>query len=309
MDNHDILSEVFSTLKLSSHLSFAAELRGDFAVEIPEGQRRIRFHLARQGRCWVAVSGTEAVELTEGDLAIVPNGAAQIVASDPQLPSVPLPDVVASGALADGVLTFGDSGPATRLLCGFCRFDEAIDHPVLSGLPSLMVVRQRDLGAEPWAAAALRLMALEADLNAAGTAGILTRLLEIVFMQSVRRMTASLEEDANGFIAALSDAQLSRALHAIHSEPQTVWTIGALAKLAGMSRARFAERFTALVGVPPIGYLTTWRLMKARALLADTALDMAEIAERCGYASVPSFTRRFKQAFGLGPGAYRRSAH
>lgn len=308
MDKQDILSEVFLTLKLSSHLSFAAELRGDFAVEIPEGQRRIRFHLARQGRCWIAVSGADPVELTEGDLAIVPNGATQIVASDLRVPAVPLPKVVASGALSDGVLSFGSDGPATRLLCGFCRFDEAIDHPVLSGLPRLMVARQRDLGAEPWAAAALRLMSLEADLNAAGMDGILTRLLEIVFMQSVRRMTASLEEGANGFIAALSDAQLSRALHAIHSEPQASWTIGALAKLAGMSRARFAERFTALVGVPPISYLTAWRLMKARALLADTGLDMAEIAERCGYASVPSFSRRFKQAFGLGPGTYRRAA-
>lgn len=299
---------MFSTLKLSSHLSFAAELRGDFSVEIPQGQRRIRFHLARQGRCWVAVTGSEPVELTEGDLAIVPNGAAQVVAADPQLPSVPLPDVVASGALANGVLTYGSGDPCTRLLCGFCRFDEAIDHPVLAGLPRLMVVRPGDLGAEPWAAATLRLMALEADLNAEGAAGILTRLLEIIFMQAVRRMTATLGDGANGFIAALSDAQLSRALHAIHSEPQVAWKVGELAQLAGMSRARFADRFTAVVGVPPIGYLTTWRLMKARALLTDTRLDMAEIAERCGYVSVPSFSRRFKQAFAVGPGAYRRSS-
>lgn len=75
-----------------------------------------------------------------------------------------------------------------------------------------------------------------------------------------------------------------------------------------MSRARFADRFATLVGVPPIAYLTSWRLMKARALLASSHLAMEEVAARRGYASVSSFTRRFKTAFGIGPGSYRSSA-
>ena len=75
-----------------------------------------------------------------------------------------------------------------------------------------------------------------------------------------------------------------------------------------MSRARFADRFTALVGLPPIECLTRWRLMKARLLLRSTDLDMQDIADRCGYASVPSFSQRFKQAFDIGPGGYRRSS-
>jgi len=74
-----------------------------------------------------------------------------------------------------------------------------------------------------------------------------------------------------------------------------------------MSRGGFSERFTRVVGSPPIEYLRRWRLIKARALLASSGLDMAEIAERCGYRSVPSFSRRFKTAFGVGPGRFRRS--
>jgi len=74
-----------------------------------------------------------------------------------------------------------------------------------------------------------------------------------------------------------------------------------------MSRTRFAARFAGEVGMPPMDYLTSWRLAKARRLLADTGLGMAEVAERCGYASVPSFSRRFKERFGVGPGAFRRS--
>ncbi|WP_282609499.1 AraC family transcriptional regulator [Pelagibius sp. Alg239-R121] len=308
MDNSDVLSDVFSTLRIHSELYFQAELRDGFSIELPPEKRRVRFHLVQQGHCWLRVPGQVERELNEGDLAIVPDGAGQILSSGPQIDPIPLAEVLAAGALDQGLLRYGSGERRARLLCGFCHFDEAIDHPVLTSLPALLLVRAGDLGAEPWTAAALRLLSMEADLKAQGSKGILTRLLEIVFIQSVRRMKAELEDEPAGFIAALHDVKLSKALQAIHNEPQVKWTIGGLAKLAGMSRARFAERFTATVGVPPVGYLTHWRLSKARNWLASSELDMAEIASRCGYASVPSFSKRFKEVFGVGPGAYRRSS-
>lgn len=308
MGKKDILSEIFSTLRIRSELYFRAELRGGFSVELPAERRRIRFHLLRQGRCWITAPGAAPCELAEGDLAMVPNGAAQILSSDPGLAPVPLPEILERHPPMDGRLSLGAGPGITRLLCGFCRFDEAIDHPVLTGLPGMLVVSPGELGTEPWSANALRLLALETDLDAQGTSGILTRLLEVIFIQAVRRMAAARDEDAGSFLVALSDAQISKALQAMHAEPQAAWRIGELARLAGMSRARFAARFAALVGLPPIGYLTAWRLTKARTLLTDSDLDMAEIAERCGYASVPSFSRRFKAAFGIGPGGYRRAA-
>ena len=307
MAKFDILSEVFATLRLRSDLYFEAELGGDFSVQIPRQRRHIRFHLVRQGHCWLEVPGGKLVELSEGDLAIVPNGSEQILSRSPGVPPVALSALLERGAYIDGVLSHGSGGGVVRLLCGFCQFDEGIDHPVIVKLPSLVIVRPSDLGAEPWAATALRLLALESDLQGEGMTGILSRVLEIIFLQSVRRMHAG-EPQANGFIAALSDAHLSRALHAMHDQPDVAWTISALAELAGMSRGRFAEKFTREVGAPPIGYLTSWRLMKARALLVNSSLDMAEIARRCGYRSVPSFTRRFKKVFKVGPGEFRRLA-
>ncbi len=308
MSNSDIVSEVFATLRLQSQLYFEADLRGDFSVQIPRERRRIRFHLVRRGRCCLKVPGGDTVELNEGDLAIVPNGVEQILSKTPDTPPVLLSQLLEGGACVDGVLRHGEGGGAAALLCGFCRFDEEIDHPVIAGLPPLVVVRPSDLGAEPWAATAIRLMSLESGLGGQGMTGILSRLLEIIFLQTVRRMTQAACAGENGFIAALADAQLSRALHAMHGRPEVAWTISELARLAGMSRGRFAQKFARSVGVPPIDYLTTWRLMKARALLAGSNLDMAEIAQRCGYKSVPSFTRRFKTAFGIGPGGFRRSA-
>ncbi len=307
LERSDVLTEIFSTLRLRSSLYFLARLRGDFSIEVPQEHRRIRFHFVREGNCWLRMPDGNSRELTAGDIAIVPNGAGQVLSSGPGMAPLPLTEVVSSGALQHGVLSYGEGERKTRLLCGFCQFDEAIDHPVLANLPAIMLLRPEELGREPWTSAVLQLLSMEAELDAQGTTAILTRLLEILLIQAVRRMEHEPENAAGGFIAALSDRQLSKALHAIHQDPQKNWKIQNLAALAGMSRARFAHRFNEVVGLPPINYLTRWRLMQARALLVSSDLDMAEIAARCGYASTPSFSRRFKESYGVGPGTYRRA--
>jgi AraC-like DNA-binding protein len=310
MAENDLLTDLFATLRLHSGVYFRAELSGAWAIEVPAERRRIRFHLVRYGVCWAQVAGEPApTRLSEGDLAIIPNGAAQILSDQPDREPARLGDLIAAGAIErSGVLTHGRGDGQVRLLCGFCAFDEDIDHPVLAGLPALIVLSPRDLGAEPWLAETLRLMALETDLSGQGMEGALGRLLEVAFIQVVRRLGAQADGDGAGYMSALADARLSKALMAIHAAPEHPWTVAGLAKSAGLSRAVFAERFTAAVGLPPIGYLTHWRLMKARRLLRETGLGTDEIARRCGYQSLPSFTRRFKADFGIGPGAFRRAA-
>lgn len=303
-DQIDVLSDIFAALRLSSELYFRAELGGRAAVLVPPQRRHIRFHLGLAGTCRVSVGSEEAVDLSQGEIALVPNGAAQTLATDPCAEPVPLAGLIEKGALREGVLAGGEAPPRVVLLCGFLAFDEALPHPLVASLPAIIHLRAIDLGAEPWIAAALRLLELEANLAGSGSRAILARLVEIVLVQAVRRLAAA---EGQGFIRALGDPRLSAALRAIHRHPAEPWRVGDLARAAGMSRTRFAARFTAEVGLPPMDYLTGWRLGRARRLLADTGLDMAEIAERCGYASVPSFSRRFKERFGVGPGAFRRS--
>lgn len=309
MDKSDLLSDVFATLRLKSEIYFRADLSGAYAVAIPPENRLIRFHYVRRGACLVGLDGAgEWVLVSEGDMAIVPNGATHILADAPDRQAMPLAEVIASGVLdGAGVLSAGDGEGRVQLLCGFCRFDEAIDHPAVSHLPGLIVLRARDIGHEPWILAALRLLSLETDLDGQGMNGVLSRLLEILFIQTVRRLTPEAASDGTGYMAALSDPHLSKALLEIHRAPEHAWTIVELARVAGMSRARFASRFAEMVGVPPINYLTAWRLMKARLMLRETDLGIDEIALRCGYASLASFTRRYAAAFGIGPGAYRRA--
>ena len=305
MPHQDVLSEVFSTLRMNGSLYFRALLRGDYAVEVPRERRSVRFHLVRQGRCHVQVPGEPPLALEAGEMAIIPDGESQVLSSRPGLRPVSLPELLAAHPVKDGCLELGRDGDEVSLVCGYCVFDESVDHPVLTSLPKCIAIRQRELSGEPWARAALELLSSEAELEGPGMTGILARMLEIVFMQVVRRISVG-EERPEGFLAALRDASLSRALHAIHDRPQHAWTVESLAVQAEMSRARFADQFMEKIGVPPITYLTRWRLAKARDLLARTNHGLEEIAHRCGYSSGASFSRRFKLEYGLGPGAYRK---
>jgi len=203
------------------------------------------------------------------------------------------------------ILRQGQGGIQTHLLCGFCSFDEEIVHPILAHLPAIAVLNRQELDQEPWIQAALTLMLLETALADRGMRGILTRLLEIAFIQMVRRMR--LGEGKAGYMVALADSGLSRALLAMHADPQSPWTVDGLARVSGLSRTGFAKKFVENVGLTPMEYLTQWRLMKARQMLRTTELGLEEIAARCGYESLPSFSRRFKTAFGIRPGAYRKT--
>ncbi|CTQ48564.1 Exoenzyme S synthesis regulatory protein ExsA [Jannaschia donghaensis] len=172
-----------------------------------------------------------------------------------------------------------------------------------------MIVRDGAAGTDPWTTAALRLIALEADRMGDGAGAILTRAVEIVFVQAIRAAIADLRDMSNvsSFLAALADRHLTRALTAIHATPAAPWTLTQLAREAGLSRTAFAERFAKTVGQPPMAYLAGWRVTLAGHLLRDGNLSTDEIAERVGYASPAAFARRFKAATGIGPGAYRRA--
>ncbi|MGQ0593518.1 MAG: helix-turn-helix domain-containing protein [Gammaproteobacteria bacterium] len=117
---------------------------------------------------------------------------------------------------------------------------------------------------------------------------------------------ASLAEDAGGWLGALRDRHIGLALAAIHQFPERDWTVASLAAQTGLSRSPFSARFNALVGEPPLSYLTRWRMNTATRLLRETDLGLAGIAGRVGYTSEAAFSKAFTRRFKTAPGAYRR---
>lgn len=305
----DVLSDVFQSLRLGGGLYFTARFGRHYAVAIPAEGRTIRFHLVRRGSCWLSQGEKDApIKLHPGDLAIVPNGAGHVLSDDPDLLSAPLSEVIKSGAVdtARGELYFGTGEQTAVVLCGFCSFDEKIRHPVIDLLADRLLLTTAAQKQNPALLSAIRLLGDEADGSDAGRSGILSRLLEIIFIQAMRFQGIGQTEKAPAFIRALADDKLSRALGMLHRNPDRAWTTALLAREAGMSRTRFAVKFSQMVGQAPMTYLANWRLSRARLLLRDTNLAIDEIGRRCGYQSLPSFTRRFKAVFGEGPGAFRR---
>ena len=147
---------------------------------------------------------------------------------------------------------------------------------------------------------------MEANLGGLGGRAVVSRLMEVIFIQAIRHLCDMNCTPNIPFLTAVTDNNLKPAIEAMHQHPEYAWTLSQLAKLSSMSRGRFAQRFKDLLGQSPMQYLTDWRLQKAKRLLKETNLSIAEVGFRSGYQSLPSFTRRFGKQFGISPGAFRR---
>ena len=306
----DILSESFDALRLTGSIYFKAEIMGDWAIKVPSQKDAVRLHLVLQGRCyWRLSSAHDPIQLHEGDMVLVTRGEAHFLASRPGLRPVPLDRILKKHPPdSEGTICLEGKGDhRVRLLCGACDFDDSLSHPALSTLPEVVLLRAAELGLEPWLGGILKTMAMEAERGGYGMNTVLNRLLEVVFVQAMRTQALSQGDTAYDYLKALRDPKLFLVLQAIHSSPGEAWTVTSLAALAGMSRSVLSEKFTKMLGEPPMTYLRRWRLLRARDLLRYSMKNMSDIAETCGYASVPSFSRRFTDAYGVTPGKYRKS--
>ena len=199
-------------------------------------------------------------------------------------------------------------GAETQLVCGSFRFERRDAHPLVELLPPLIHLRPAETPAAEWLEATLRFLAWETREAKPGTETIVSRLTDVIFVLVLRAWIESVPEGRGGWMGALRERHVGAALAHIHRSPERDWTNASLAEAVGMSRSRFAARFTALVGEPPLTYLSRWRLETAAGLLQDGTLGLGEIASRVGYESEAAFSKAFRRRFGAPPGAYRRSA-
>jgi AraC-like DNA-binding protein len=200
---------------------------------------------------------------------------------------------------------FGGAGEATRYACGFLGYDQPFN-PMLATLPRLMHVTAGDGGTELIADAA-RAALRESERPGPGTETFLGKLGELVFLQAIRQHIGALPREATGWFAGLRDRHIGQALALMHGEPAARWSVETLAQGVGLSRSAFADRFTLLVGTPPMQYLSDWRLQLAAHKIEAQGLSIARAAAAIGYESESAFHRAFKKRVGLPPGSWRRA--
>jgi transcriptional regulator GlxA family with amidase domain len=149
-------------------------------------------------------------------------------------------------------------------------------------------------------------MASELTDQRVGAATVMTRLADIIITRLVRAWAESQPVDTKGWLAAIRDPQIGRALAAFHRRPSEAWSVESLAAIAGLSRSIFSERFTAVLGVPPARYVAGWRMHLAGTWLTAQRLTISEVASRLGYESEASFSRAFRRFMGDPPSAFRK---
>ncbi len=305
----DVLADVLSSTRIGGTVFARSELMGPWGM-LFEPAARAGLHIVAQGSCWLSMSGrSEPLHLVQGDVVLLPHGAGHSLSSSPKVQPLPFTKMLARCQVAQGPhgmnLSLEGKGPSTVLLCGAYRFEHEGVHPLLSLLPPLIHLR-RDAGVLSGPLeAVLQLLVTEYTQPGPGTVAVTARLVDVLFIQIIRCWLEHQPEGSTGWLGAVRDPQVGRALAVMHGEPQRDWTLESLAAEVACSRATFARRFRELVGETPLVYLTRLRMDVAARLLRDSDTPLAVIAERVGYASEFAFNRTFHRVRGTPPGRYR----
>lgn len=304
----DPLGEALHLLRLSGTVYARSELRAPWGIDLPPMEGHMMFHIVTAGRCWLEADGSEPLQLERGSLALVPHGLGHQLVDEPGRPSKSFFDLPVERVTERYErLVYGGEGDLCRLICVVVRFDHAAADRLVAELPPVLHLDAWNEGDDRWLSDTLRFIAREAEALKPGGETIITRLADILAVQMVRHWIESTSETTAGWLAALRDERLGRAIAAIHRTPAASWTLATLAREAAMSRSTFAARFTEVVGEPAMRYVAKWRLGLARQELRESDDALPLIAERYGYSSEAAFCRAFKREFGVSPGRDRRT--
>lgn len=302
----DRLGEALHLLRMSGSFYCRSEFTAPWALELPAVEDCLMFHVVTAGRCWLEIGGGEGVMLQLGDFALVPHGQGHNLSSDLGIAASKLFDLPRE-LVSDRyeILRHGGGGKATSVVCGVVRFEHPAAHRLATLLPQVLIVEASSSPHAEWMQSTLRFMAAEAKALLPGGEAVITRLCDILVVQAIRSWIAQDPAARTGWLGALQDRQIGRALALIHRDPARAWTVALLADEVAMSRSALAARFTELVGEPVMRYVTRWRMHLALTQLKEEDKSLGDLATRLGYQSEAAFSRAFKRFTGVAPGAVR----
>ncbi|HEY8682947.1 MAG TPA: AraC family transcriptional regulator [Rhodanobacter sp.] len=298
----DALSDVLELIRVRGNTVFTCAASAPFGIRFPPGKHRL--HIVRSGHIAIAVDGIEQTyRASQGDLVMLTHGHGHVIADQPGRQADALDDL-AKRDYDQTRLALGSGD--TAWLCGDFGFDGMLSRRLLSVLPPVIILKGlRDRPFE-WLELSCHFILDEALNPRAGAAAMISRLLDVIFVQLLRTWAAG-GEVGYGWLSGAIDPRISEVLVAMHAEPERAWSINELAGLAHLSRSAFAERFQRVVGQTPLTYLAAWRMDRAAELLRHGRGSMSDIGNRVGYASQAAFSRAFKLRYGMSPVQWRRA--
>jgi AraC-like DNA-binding protein len=314
----DALSDVLRVVRLKGGVFLHAEFSApwcilsqvapeDCGAAVEGAEHLVLYHYVVEGRLSARPLGGTPVEIGAGEVVIFAHNHEHLLGSDLNLPPVPSRQVVrASPGGGLWVIRHGGGGERTRVVCGFLGSDRLDGNPLAAALPPVLRFDIREGSASAWMKSALEFAADEIAARRAGSETVLAKLSELLFVETLRRYVESLPPEETGWLAGLRDPFVARALSLLHRHVAREWTVDDLGRQVGLSRSALADRFTRLIGEPPMRYLARWRIQVAAHQLRTSDMALARIAEQVGYESEAAFSRAFKRSFGVPPAAWRK---
>lgn len=301
-EHTDTLGETLYSLRLNGLVYANSELSAPWGVDMPPMEGKMMFHIVTQGSCLLRFPDRDDVILRPGELALLPKGEGHCICSDTEITCEPFFEVpVTKLSERFEFMRYGGGGEQTLLTCGVLSFDHVVGDKLIAQLPSLIHM-QSDNGQLPASLQALiQLMAEEASMLGAGGETVVAHLADIIVIKAIRYWLEHSPEASKGWLGALKDPKIGKALAIMHAHPETAWTVERLAEQAGMSRSGFSARFTEVIGTSAKQYLTEWRMSLARMKIMQSPIALVDLAEELGYRSEAAFSRAYKRVFGVPP--------
>jgi len=315
----DVLSDVLRTIRLEGALFLNGDMRAPWCVKIPRsadiaqllkpGARRLAIcHLVVQGKCWAQTEGNEPIRVQAGEAIVVPQGDPHVLGSGLQHAAIDIDHVVTPQLPMLDLIRYGGDGESTLIVCSWFAYEGDAPNPMMANLPRLFTTSLRRRATGPWIEQSIGFVLGDAATQAPGSEMVAAKVAEVLFAEVLRGYIEAAPAHNPGWLAGLRDPQVSRCLALMHGEPARPWTVEALANEVHVSRSVLAEKFTELVGAPPMQYLTRWRMILAAGMLRNDQASLARVAEGVGYESEAAFNRAFKREYGVSPGHWRQGA-
>jgi AraC-like DNA-binding protein len=279
-----------------------SELTAPWGIDMPPMEGKMMFHIVTQGCCWLRLLDGDNVCLKPGELALLPRGEGHLIASDDQQKGTPFFEIPVS-KLSERFefMQYGGDGEETRLTCGVLSFDHVAGQKLVSQLPQLIHMQSSNGGLPGQLQPLVQLMADEARDIGAGGETVVAHLADIIVIHAIRYWVEHAPEASKGWLGALKDPKIGKALSVIHANPKSTWTVDRLAEQAGMSRSGFSARFSEVIGTSVKQYVTEWRMSLARMKIKQSPVTLADLAEELGYQSEAAFSRAYKRVMGEPP--------
>ena len=303
----DVLAEIMALLRTKGHLYGRIELTAPFGLEFPGGKGICL--IVTRGSCLLGVDRHPPVALAGGDFIFLPAPRTYSLRDKPKARLRSALEVTTEEAFhRSRLITHGGGGAPASVVAGCFTFASPDSELLIKHLPPIIHLPASAPEATPWFQSTLQLIAAETAQDRPGSAAIVDRLAEVLFVQAMRIRIQSSNLSGNpSWLRALADPQIGEALSLMHAEPGRAWTVPALARGVSLSRSAFAARFRELVGETPLDHLTQWRMVRAAGMILENpSTKLAAVASSVGYASESSFGKVFRRVMGVSPGEYRR---